>query len=127
MFHCAFVHAVLSLGLLRPAYYPGFFGDGTLTASAEGMLLFGALAAYLYWLVFRSGPAHRSFPALKVLAAACLCGHLLLMGSPKWIRPGDWPGHLPNMSLISFALAVTALALEVRAGRHRGGSSTEKE
>ena len=119
--HCALLHILLSLPLIRPAYFPSFFNGERFSGLGGASILFGALTAYFYGLLFTRRPDRPGFLWLKTGAAGALIGHLVFMGFPKWIRPTEWPGRLPNVSLISCLFALAALAFCLR-GRFRTSS-----
>ncbi len=119
-FSAAGLHAVLSLALLSPAYYPKLFGGERMTFAGEVAVLAGALG--LLWM---AAPALGSLPNMEealgrrwwqraqrggYLALAMAAAHTAAMGLPGWFRPGEWPGRLPPITLIGFLIAALTLA-----------------
>lgn len=113
------VHALMSFLLFKPAVYGNFFSqDGTLTLFAGLSMLTGVLAFVVLWAynlsfqtflredkVFISFITSRRF----LLVAFVLGGaHLLFMGYAGWMKPGDWHGGLPPISLVAFAVFAMA-------------------
>ena len=110
-FHCALIHSCLSLILISASNYPDFFGvDGDqLNLKGQLVALAGALAIWLYWLLFQTHPKADQFRALKIGASVLVALHLLPMGIPKWGDPSAWSG-LPPISLLSMGFVVGAIA-----------------
>ncbi|MGY9107674.1 MAG: hypothetical protein ACKVG0_14340 [Alphaproteobacteria bacterium] len=105
----AFVHVLLSLAILKPGYFETFFGDERLNLRGELVVLFGALAAYVFWIIPRYAGQEKVMSVLKWLGCLLLLFHLLSVGLFKWIRPAEWPGYMPPISLISAVLILGAL------------------
>jgi hypothetical protein len=114
-------HIVVSLALLRPAYYAKFFGEAKMNLTGELSMLFGVLGAgclavLVAWSVPRNREDGEARPCSACLAtgmlalAAC---HLFVMGIRAWLAPGGWPGRMPPISLVGFAAAVAALGVRV--------------
>jgi len=119
-FSAAGLHAILSLALLSPAYYPKFFGmDEKMTFAGELAMLAGALG--LLWM---AGPAAGSLPNMQealgrrwwqrsqrsgYLALAMAAVHTTAMGFSGWFRPTEWPGRLPPITMLGFLIAVLPL------------------
>jgi DMSO/TMAO reductase YedYZ heme-binding membrane subunit len=112
-------HALMSLLLLAPSYYPKFFDGDKLNVAGELGLLLGVVSFGCFTV-----PAIASLPrapealgadrwarAQRVgywgLAAAAL--HVLALGLRGWLDPSSWPGCLPPITMISFLIAVTPL------------------
>lgn len=121
-FGFAAIHAIISLLLLNPLHYPKFFlQNGQLTTGAQISLLFGVLAL----LIFSAG-AISSMQAVKntmkkknwyfvqklgYLAFALVMLHVLVMGWEGWLKPETWPGGMPPLTLISFAIIAIVLIM----------------
>ncbi len=125
-FWAAGLHAILSLALLSPAYYPKFFAGDKMTFAGELAMLAGALG-----LLGMALPAASSLPNMEealgrrwwrraqrggYLALAMAAAHTAAMGLPGWFRPGEWPGGLPPITLIGFLIAALPLAARLRRG-----------
>lgn len=113
------VHALMSFLLFKPAVYGNFFSqDGTLTLFAGLSMLTGVLAFVVLWAYnlsfqtfLREDKAFISFITSRrfLLVAFVLGGaHLLFMGYAGWMKPGDWHGGLPPISLVAFAVFAMA-------------------
>ena len=129
-FAAAGLHALMSLALLSPAYYPKFFGaDGKMTFAAELAAAAGVLG--LFWMAV---PAAGSLPNMEealgrrwwrrsqrsgYLALAMAAVHTAAMGFSGWLRPGEWPGSLPPITLLGFLIAALSLGARLLAGRGR--------
>ncbi len=119
-------HVLLSLALLRPEYFDKLFVDGKLTAAAGWSMLLGAAA----WAATEVGArrAHQWRPAVRgeLLALIALVSglHAALPSIGGWFAPATWPGGLPPITLISFAIGLIAwLAIRRSA---LAGSATEQ-
>jgi hypothetical protein len=110
---CAFLHIILSLTLLDPAYYPKFFAGAKLNATAGISLLIGAAAAVAMELGARKSGSWSSRQRVRTLAAIALAGglHAAIPGTGTWFAPADWPGGLPPITLISFGFGLAAAGL----------------
>jgi DMSO/TMAO reductase YedYZ heme-binding membrane subunit len=107
------IHALMSFLLFRPAVYGSFFeADGTLTLMAGLSMLGGILAFVVLWgynlsfqTFLREDRAFIQFiTSRKFLLFALLLGavHLFFMGYAGWLKPSDWHGGLPPISLVAF-------------------------
>ena len=115
----ALLHTALSLMILNPTYFAKFYNDlGQFTAPAGVSMLTGGVALVLLigqGRVKAGGEADRAarrklrLGAIGVLTLTA--AHVLCMGLPLWLTPGTWHGHLPPITLISFALALIALGV----------------
>ena len=113
------IHALMSFLLFKPAVYGNFFAaDGTLTLLAGLSMLAGVLAFVVLWAYnlsfqtfLREDKAFISFiTSRRFLLVAFILGgaHLLFMGYEGWMKPGDWHGGLPPISLVAFAVFAMA-------------------
>jgi DMSO/TMAO reductase YedYZ heme-binding membrane subunit len=115
----ALLHCIMSLALLRPAYYAKFFQvDQTFTLSGELSLLAGAITIALLLIA-----AFYSFPALQelnnvdlltinkyvMLAIMANLIHLVFMGYNTWIDPSTWPNFMPPVSLIATIICLLGI------------------
>lgn len=123
-FGLAALHAVMSLILLRPAYYPRFFAEsGQLNFIGETSMLFGALA----FLIF-AGITLTSLPGVEkqmdpnnwkfvqrlgYLAYVFVLAHVAIMGFRGWFRPDSWQYGLASISLISAMVVILVLLMRV--------------
>jgi hypothetical protein len=117
-------HVILSLMVLDPAYFGKFYdASGRFNAVGEVSMLAGVLGSVLMaGLVVANVQGHsnsgRSLRRGWGRAILWLAGiHVLVMGFAGWWRPGDWPGYLPPISLLSFLTALGYLAC--RTGQSR--------
>lgn len=121
-FALAALHAVMSLILLTPAYYPRFFSEnGQLNFIGETSMLFGILA----FLVFAGitvtslppmerymNPAQWKFiQRLGYLAYVFVLLHVAIMGFRGWFRPESWQYGLASISLISALFIIFVLIM----------------
>jgi len=107
-----FVHVILSLILLSPAYYEKLFVQGKLTVPAGLSMALGAVAAGML-VGKRMGGHQDTGEGLRNLAMlAFVIGlHAMLQGFAGWFAPSKWPGLMPPMTLISFLLGLAAVAI----------------
>lgn len=118
------VHTALSLMLLNPAYFGKIYSAaaGRMSLWAELSMLAGAVAlALLVWQsritgngktgddAARRASTHRRWLGTGVLALTLL--HVAFMGWPGWLAPGDWPGGMPPITLLSAGVALVGVAL----------------
>ena len=108
------IHALMSFMLFSPAVYAQFFvQNGTLTLFGGLAMLFGVLGFVFLWgynlsfqTFLREDKAFIQFlTSRKVLLFALVLGglHLLFMGYAGWLKPEDWHGGLPPISLVAFS------------------------
>jgi hypothetical protein len=109
--HLAFVHVLLSLGLMTKGNYPAYYDADRLSLTGEGVLLLGVLAAYAGWRASQDGVRA---PRMALLGCAFLAGHLAVMGWRNWIQPARWHGGLPPITLLAFGAAGYALVQVLR-------------
>jgi DMSO/TMAO reductase YedYZ heme-binding membrane subunit len=108
------LHALISFLLFSPANYAKFFVEnGTLTLYG-GLSMLGGVAAFVvlwgynmsFQTFLREDKAFiRFITSRKFMLFALLLGaaHLFFMGYEGWLKPADWHGGLPPISLVAFA------------------------
>ena len=114
-FSYAFVHLIMSISILAPAYFPVFFvEEGTLSVRG-GLCLLGGIVSFIFlWVYYRSfkltTKKTRKISVLitsrkGVLYTMFFIGiHLFFLGYTGWITHQAWPGGLPPISLLSFII-----------------------
>lgn len=118
------IHALISFMLFSSPYYGKFFSpDGTLTGPAGLSMLTGILGFVFLWAYNLSFQTKLSEDAAfidlitsrPVLICALSLGglHLAFMGFSGWIRPADWHGGLPPISLVAFAFFTAGYGLNM--------------
>lgn len=121
-FSLAAVHAGLSVLILRPSYFPGFFdglrlnfhGELAMLTGVLGMVTFAGLA---FLSLRRDGGANRESVGglrlertLGLWALGAVGVHVFARGIEGWVLPATWPAGLPPISLIGFLAVVLPLA-----------------
>lgn len=123
-FAYAFVHLIMSLFILNPAYYPVFFmEDGSLTLRGGLCLLGGVLSFILLWVYYKSfKQLVKKDPRISVLITSkksilfilfFLGVHSFFLGYTGWITVELWLGGLPPISLISFLIFLFGFLINV--------------
>jgi hypothetical protein len=109
-----FIHVLLSLAILNKGYFPKFFAGEMMSLTGEITLLLGALGVYCFWrlLTFEMAPHVRR--VIMTAANALAAGHLFVMGYDGWLQVQKWNGGLPPITLLSFILVVSSLAVFIR-------------
>ena len=108
-----FLHVMLSLVLLSPAYYERLFVEGRLTAAAGLSMLLGVVAA----AAMAGGKGTRRAedasggPRNLALLALVVGFHAMLLGFAGWFAPSEWPGMMPPITLIAFLLGLAAVTI----------------
>ncbi len=109
--HLAWIHVLLSLALLNPAYFgEKFFTAPKMNLYGEAMLLFGVLGVYAFYRINKAASESDRRPWIP-LAIVLLLLHTGFIGFPGWITPWKWPGGMPPISLWGFTLAAISLML----------------
>jgi DMSO/TMAO reductase YedYZ heme-binding membrane subunit len=123
-FALALLHVFMSNTLLGPANYPKLYVAGTFTLSG-GICMLGGCVALLLLLA----PAFTSVPVVQegmraadwrrwqragLWALGAGAVHVAALGWQGWLQPTTWPGGLPPITLLSFALFAAPLALRLR-------------
>ena len=106
---CAYIHILLSFAILSSFHYPKFFDIEKINLTGKFTILYGALAALLFWSIrnVRSGfMLRRKFQLLSCLFVAA---HLVAMGFVGWLKVEKWYGGLPPISLLSFVFVIISL------------------
>jgi DMSO/TMAO reductase YedYZ heme-binding membrane subunit len=124
------VHALLSAGLLSPAYYAklhvasgrlSVWGELALTTGVFGLalLVLPALTSFAGIRAAMAPPAWKRAQTLSVTALALGGAHVAAMGWPTWTAAAAarWPGGLPPLTLVSFAVVMLAFAVRAAAPR----------
>lgn len=112
VWQAAVIHILLSLALLNPGYYRGFYGQTALRLGyiGEFMMLFGSLAIFMMWQIpkTRDDVQHR----YKQLAAILVFLHIIPTSiTSEWHVPSVWFGHLPPIGLIGGLLSLITIVL----------------
>ncbi len=111
-----FIHVFLSLGILSKGYFGQYFSGDKMNLTGELVLLFGVLAVYCFWRLKTVGTK----PALRRFLALTSCGlvsaHLFTMGFDGWLQVQRWNGGMPPITLLSFILVLSSLAIFLRIG-----------
>ncbi|MFM8331530.1 MAG: hypothetical protein ACKN9T_07560 [Candidatus Methylumidiphilus sp.] len=121
-FSLAAIHAIASLGLITPAYFPKYFSeDGRLNVEGELGLVVGVFA--LWALVM---PTITTLPMMpkaiggirwkrsQRMGYVCLglvVLHLVVLGLRGWLSPDTWPWLLPPISLVAAVAAAVPVLL----------------
>lgn len=115
------VHVLMSLMLAGPEYFPSLYNaTGKMTGSAALSMLAGALGSgALLWLFHSTkvrpaeGQQQRTslVPGLGRALLLFTAVHVALIGVDAWVDLDTWPGSLPPITLLSFAIAVVLLAM----------------
>jgi hypothetical protein len=110
------LHVLLSMMLLEPAYLPKLYlSGGTMTGGAELSMLAGAIATVLLgWLLYvtvqrpleTQSSGTSLVRGLGRFALVLSAAHVAFIGWAAWLDPARWPGGLPPITLLSFAIAV---------------------
>jgi hypothetical protein len=112
----AALHVVLSLMLFEPAYLAKLYRpNGTMTAAAEMSMLAGAIATVLLgWMLYATvmRPLDRQVVGTSLVRGlgrftlVLVAVHVACIGWTVWLDLAKWPGGLPPITLLSFAIAV---------------------
>jgi len=123
-FSMLIIHVFMSFMLFNPSVYKKFFQiDDTLTLFAGVSMLGGVLGFVLLWVYntnfnpnFRKESELHSLISFKsmILFSIIFTGiHLFFMGIDGWLKPQDWHGGLPPISLISFVVLISGLTINL--------------
>ena len=118
------IHALISFMLFASPYYGKFFSpDGTLTGVASLSMLAGILGFVFLWaynLSFQTKLSEDTgfielITSRPVLIWALSLGglHLAFMGYAGWLKPLDWHGGLPPISLVAFLFFIVGYILNL--------------
>lgn len=111
-------HIPLSLAILKPDYFPEFFGlKGRLHFRGEMVFLCGGLAAACFYVVTRPALTLRQRQQWSFAAMAVLFGHVLSMGLCRGLNINASHAFLPPMWLLSLLAIVVGLSMIVLTGR----------
>ncbi len=113
------IHILVSFLLFRPEVYDKFFrADGTLNATGEWSMLFGALGIAAYLIMHNSfskpeeGNGFQKMvmsPAFGITALTLSALHVAIMGFEGWLTPREWPGGMPSITLVSVSIFVIGI------------------
>ena len=123
-FGVAALHAVMSLVLLNPSYYPRFYLEGgKLNLVGESAMLFGILSFLIFSAIFITSlpPIERHMhpnqwkvvQRLGYLAYIFVLMHVGIMGYGGWFRVESWQYGLASISLISALFIIFVLLMRV--------------
>ena len=123
-FSLAAVHALASMLLLTPNYFPKFFlPEGRLNLVGELSLAFGVLSLWslsvaaitsLRFMYDALGEqSWRRAQRIGYFSLTLVAGHVATMGLSSWLGPEGWAGSLPPISLIAFVAAVIPILVKL--------------
>lgn len=111
-------HIPLSLTILKPDYFPEFFGPkGRLHFGGEMVFLCGGLAAACFYLVSRPALTLQRRWLWSLAAMLVLFGHVLSMGLCRGLNINASHAYLPPMWLLSLLAIAVGLGMLLLAGR----------
>lgn len=118
------LHLVLSLMILNPEYMSKMYlPTGRMTWSGELSMLTGSVATVLVtWLAYtttlhpldRQTDSTSLVPGMARIVLVLAAAHVLYMGYGAWFAPSTWPGGMPPITVLSFALACGFFVLPKR-------------
>jgi DMSO/TMAO reductase YedYZ heme-binding membrane subunit len=122
-FSLASIHALMSLLLITPAYYPKFFLEsGQMNLTGELTMVLGVLSLWCLAItaitslpfMYDAVGAERWQRGQRMgyLSLALASGHVFAMGIWGWLTPGSWHGGLPPVSLVAFTAAMGPLLVK---------------
>lgn len=123
-FLLALIHVFISFLLFKKEVYGQFFMEnGTLTLYAGLSMLGGILSFVILWAYNLSFQTYlredkvfiKLITSRNFLLIAMLFGmiHVFFMGVEGWMRPNDWHGGLPPISLVSFVLFLVGYVINL--------------
>ena len=123
-FSLASMHALMSLLLISPHYYPKFFLEsGRMNLTGELSIVFGVLSLWCLAVtaitslpfMYDAVGAERWQRGQRMgyLCLALVAGHVLVMGFSGWLAPATWHGALPPVSLVAFIGAAVPVLLKL--------------
>ncbi|OGE37105.1 hypothetical protein A3B45_04245 [Candidatus Daviesbacteria bacterium RIFCSPLOWO2_01_FULL_39_12] len=123
-FGVAALHAVMSLILLNPAYYPRFYLEGgKLNLAGESAMLFGILSFLIFAAISVTSipPVEKQMhpnqwklvQRFGYLAYVFVLVHVAIMGYGGWFRIESWQYGLASISLISALFIIFVLTMRV--------------
>ena len=123
-FSLASIHALMSLLLVSPAYYPKFFLEsGKMNLTGESTMVFGVLSLWCLAItaitslpfMYDAVGAERWQRGQRMgyLSLVLAAGHVLVMGFAGWLMPGSWQAGLPPVSLVAFGAAMVPLLVKI--------------
>lgn len=123
-FGTASFHALMSLILYSPSYYPKFFlKSGKMNLIGESSMLFGILAFAVFAVIaITSLPSveqslneasWKRIQRLGYLAYFFVLLHVFIMGFSGWFKPEGWQYGLASISLISALVIILVLLMRV--------------
>jgi hypothetical protein len=113
------VHALASLPVLSPAYFPGWFvSDGRFGLRAELALAAGIASLALAWHLSRPGDdpeaRERGAARFRLAVVGLAWAHCLAVGWLNWFDVAAWPGRMPPITLLCALGTAPLLAVAVR-------------
>jgi len=123
-FAIAALHALMSLLLFSPAYYPKFFlPSGKMNLIGESSMLFGILAFLIFLAIsltslpqiekLLNSQQWKSIQRLGYLAYVLVLFHVVIMGWAGWWKPESWKFGLASISLISALIIIFVLLMRI--------------
>ena len=108
--HFAALHILFSLALMGPKMYPELYQYGETNLKGELLILFGVLASYIYWCLYRNESLRR-VKIFSLLLSSFLLAHLVSLGLGSWLSLNNWLINLPSVSFLSFVIVLVSFTV----------------
>jgi len=120
------LHGLLSFGIFGTEFFPAWFEDGKPNLTGQLVLLTGVLGAIGMLEVRLRKRKDASGESILIFVSVITLLHVVIMGGKKWFIPADWPGGMPNMSMLGAIAAAIAAFFYLRTLR-RGKPDHENQ
>ena len=126
------MHVFASLAVLTPEHFPKFYNDdGTMNFIGQFSMLMGVIALWCFSLpvitsipnMFKAIGGERWLRGQRMgyIGLAISALHVGVMGIAGWLKPLDWYGYMPPITMVSALAAIIPLILKCR----RNGSKNQ--
>jgi hypothetical protein len=108
-------HALLTMSILDDRHYAKLFEDGNFSLMGQLGVLSGVLVVvmFLYYHYYFSNANNFTIVTKRItkvkLILIMTLAHLFFLGGRGWLKPEEWYGSMPPITLISFIIVLIAL------------------
>ena len=113
-FHLAAYHVVLTLIVLSPENYGMFYWQKQLNLTGEIVMSSGLFGMYCYVMLLFSKHGTPQMALYKLLMTFSIMVHLFVYAFNGWLKPWQWNGYIPPISLLSFIFVAATFVIYLK-------------
>ena len=113
-FQLAVYHVLLSFLVISPENYGFLYNDKQFTLQGEIIMSAGVFNLYCFTMLFFSKPGTAHMAVFKLLITLSAGLHVFALGYKGWLKPWQWNGYMPPITLLSFILITSSFIIYLK-------------